>query len=29
MTRITGLLILASALLLAIGGALGYVMPSP
>jgi hypothetical protein len=29
MTRVTGLLILASALLLAIGGALGYLMPSP
>ena len=29
MTRITGLLILASALLPAIGGALGYLMPRP
>jgi len=29
MTRITGLLIVVSALLLAIGGAAGYLMPSP
>jgi len=29
MTRITGLLIVVSALLPAIGGALGYLMPSP
>jgi hypothetical protein len=29
MTRITGLLIVVSALLLAIGGAIGYLMPSP
>ena len=29
MTRITGLLIVVTALLFAIGGALGYLMPSP